>query len=139
MAYRTRSKSRWLARSTFFGRGNRPLPPVVTRARVNPSPSLFPSYFDSYVKALEDRRTFYPDPLFRPAAALPRHAARIVASSSGGGNAFYPSSRIAFAAPRGVAVCVRRKERREVLHALGKAGGRVSRRRRRTWTSEVDC
>lgn len=138
MAYRTRSKSRWLARSTFFGRGDRP-PSSVTRARVNPSPSFFPSYYASVVKALEDRRTFYPDPLFRPAAALPRHAARIIASSSGGGNAFYPSSRIAFAAPRGVAVCVRRKERREVIHAIGKAGSRVSRRRRRTWTSEVDC
>jgi len=139
MAYRRRSASRWLTRSAFVDRGNRRAP-VVSRARVSqPSPSLFPTYYDTYIRSLEDRRTFYPDPLFRPAASFPRHASRVVASSSEGGNAFYPSSRIAFAAPAGVSVCVRRKQRKEVLHALGKAGGRVSRRRRRNWTSEVDC
>lgn len=47
-------------------------------------------------------------------------------------------SAIEFQAPKRVLVCVRRKARREVLHALGGAGGRVKRPRRNR-DSNVIC
>lgn len=43
-----------------------------------------------------------------------------------------------FNMPREVAVCVRRKVRRQVLWALGKAGG-GSAKPRRTWRSNIKC
>ena len=49
------------------------------------------------------------------------------------------SHRIGFAIPEKVMRCVRRKQRKEVLHAKGIAGSRVSRRRRRDGWSNVDC
>lgn len=45
--------------------------------------------------------------------------------------------RVAFATPDTVGICVRRKERREVLFAKRRFGG--SGRRRRTWRSDIKC
>lgn len=44
---------------------------------------------------------------------------------------------ISFVAPSKVLVCIRRKMRREVLHALRRFGGSGS--RRRSWRSEIRC
>lgn len=46
---------------------------------------------------------------------------------------------LSFRAPRFVAICVRRKSRKEVLHALGKVGKGSSRVRRRNSYSNVRC
>lgn len=46
---------------------------------------------------------------------------------------------LAFHMPANIAVCVRRKQRKQVMHARGIAGGRVSRPRRRTWVSSISC
>lgn len=48
-----------------------------------------------------------------------------------------PSS-VRFEAPKAVPICVRRKQRKEVLHALGKAGGRV-RKPKQSIYSSVRC
>lgn len=101
------------------------------------SPPLFPAYVQALL-ALEDRRLFYPEPALRPALSFPRSSARIVVSEQSG-NSLFPSPRVSFAVPRDVSICVRRKQRREVLHAKGVAGGRVSRRRRRNQFSDVEC
>lgn len=46
---------------------------------------------------------------------------------------------VAFAEPDKIPLCIRRKERREVLHAKGVAGGKVRRPGRRTQWSDVKC
>ena len=108
---------------------------MVSRVVVSPSrPSL--------LGLIEDRRTWYPGPAYlRPALSIgPRAARRLVAKSSK--NAALRndiSARIGFDVPKRVVVCVRRKQRKEVLHAKGVAGSRVSRRRRRSNWSDVDC
>lgn len=52
-----------------------------------------------------------------------------------------PPFSLAFKAPRGVMVCVRRRSRREVLFARGSVGrgSRVSSRRRRNENSDIRC
>lgn len=86
----------------------------------------------------EDRRSFSPVRHARPAFSLPRSAARVVMSPR---PAFRQTkARLMFALPTGVAICVRRKSRREVLFASGGAGGRGRQRpRRRTEFSDVSC
>lgn len=46
---------------------------------------------------------------------------------------------VAFADPHKIPLCIRRKERREVLHAKGVAGGKVRRPGRRNQWSDVKC
>lgn len=53
--------------------------------------------------------------------------------------AFQPTSAIAFEEPRVAVVCVRRKIRKEVLHATGFAGKRGQRKPRYNEASEVNC
>lgn len=113
---------------------------------VSPSPRRFtplsPVRFSSpVVLRMEDRRTFHPaGPRMRPAGSVLRGDSRWVARPT---RLFSDvSARVGFAVPKRVAICVRRKQRKEVLHALnfhGKGSGGVSRRRRRTEFSNVDC
>lgn len=106
------------------------------------------------LKNLEDRRTFSPDGFRTPAKSIrsPRH--RLTESIT------YPKSlqrkslrytkyptfspvvtvnRIAFEHPEEVAICVRRKIRKEVLHAKKKTGRRGQKRKRFSWFSSVSC
>lgn len=90
---------------------------------------------------LEDRRTFHPDKLTRPAAAIPKKASRLRAGSAKQSRPHGPiSPRIGFTAPKQVAVCVRRHTRRSVLFAknLTRKGAGSGRRRRNEW-SNVTC
>lgn len=89
---------------------------------------------------LEDRRSWHPSRPTRPFLTTgPRSSARLVVKSKPTALRNDISARVGFAVPKKVVVCVRRKQRKEVLHAMGKAGGRVSRRRRRTDASDIDC
>ena len=63
----------------------------------------------------------------------------VAARPSKGGKVHGPSPLLSFRGPKSTLVCVRRNERREVLHAKGVAGGRVSSRRRRNENSEIIC
>lgn len=91
---------------------------------------------------IEDRRTFHPDEhrtarTFRNAGhlldartptpqMLARHPNRVAQG-------------LAFQAPRELLVCHRRKTRREVIHALNKAGKVGQKRPRRSFFSDISC
>lgn len=97
-----------------------------------------------------DLRTYHPDPITRPIAE-PRSASRLVPSkgavSVGGpsrtavGNSRTGTlpHRLQFAAPKQVAVCIRRKTRRQVLFAKNRyRKGSYSKRKHSQWSS-VTC
>lgn len=108
------------------------LPQIVVRRRVPSSLSL-----------LEDRRQFHPLAEFRPARSFLTRPRLVIAQP----NVNKPRrstlripSQVGFDVPRNVAVCVRRKSRKEVLHALrftgrGSGGGA----KRRNYWSDVSC
>lgn len=79
-----------------------------------------------------DRRVFHPSDIFRPAHAFKREATRLVIGNT-------PTS-IRFADPDLVTLCIRRKVRREVLHALRRTGlGSKKRHRRRNHHTIISC
>lgn len=87
------------------------------------------------VRALEDRRRFHPLRSLRPPAAVQRSDRRLVETK--------PATRFgglfSFAVPPRVAICVRRKERREVLFARRKMRKGAGAQRRRNKWSDVSC
>lgn len=86
------------------------------------------------LQLIEDRRQFHPEGVLRPARTLyERSASRNVVAPA---KKFSPA--ISFAVPAKVALCVRRKQRREVLFATGKGGGRHKRPRKNLF-SNVRC
>lgn len=92
--------------------------------------------FRALVRSLEDRRVYTPDYLASPRGTS-RASQRIVASYSVGAGL---APTFSFGVPAKVARCVRRKERRSVIHALGLAGkGSRARRRKRDFYSNVEC
>lgn len=111
-------------------------------------PSLF-SAIRSPLTEVEDRRLFTPDPIqdvapssFRNTVASigPARPARTgqVTSRHLANNLMSPKPIEAFKRPEFTPVCVRRKQRREVLLALGRGGG-GKRRPRRNSTSDIRC
>lgn len=140
-------------------RGTRPAPQSQQADRDEPLPSLAPLALPSMpprsvrdLLAVEDRRTFTPDPLYRhprmtssrparltlppaPAAKQVRPGARLRAPSPYALNSLH---RLEFAAPKHTLICVRRKTRREVLHALKRTGRGPSRKSRNAW-SNINC
>lgn len=95
----------------------------------------------------EDRREYHPDPV-RPAAGFLRSRHRLMLPQvtkkpAGVGQRASifpaPSHRITFRSPSSTIVCVRRNQRKEVLHAIGKAGKRGQRRPRQNAFSEISC
>lgn len=110
------------------------------------------------LRLFEDRRRPPPDPRVRRPRqklahpfGLPRAAAQLMVKPRYSANVDHSGrvhtldalpSRIGFRVPDHVAMCVRRKRRREVLHALGIAGRKgVGRGRKQTRNefSEVGC
>lgn len=110
----------------------------------------------AYMAEIEDRRRFDPDPRSRSPRDRRSRVAKISSLSLLGSNQFFsdaytgalpvspareglrPTEARAGSSSR-VIICVRRKVRREVMFAKGRAGGRVSRRRRRNQFSNVFC
>lgn len=96
------------------------------------------------LKTFEDRRTSHPLGKNRPAFALPKSAGRIVVKDNPGRTKpTYPGAqtkaRLSFADPTRVAICVRRKTRREVLHALKLTRKGAGSSKRLTSYSGVSC
>jgi len=111
---------------------------IATRPALVLRPSLPVPVF-----LLEDRRAFHPDGRYRAPAASPKAAARIVAKparSVGGHYKFgiYGSPSIGFSRPDNVAICHKRKTRREVIFASGHSGS-GNRKGKRTYTSKFHC
>lgn len=110
-----------------------PLPPLAV---VDPQAlSYAPPLKDPRVT--DDRRRYHPQTLFRPAVASQRYGTRLVIGAvAGRENAL---NRLQFHIPNMVAICVRRKVRREVLHALDKTRRGKGGSRRRNPYSGIQC
>lgn len=89
------------------------------------------------LRRIEDRRLFHPESFYRPARTLSGNRPRIVAGSSH--SLFSMPHGVRFDVPAKTVICVRRKRRKEVLFAKGKAGAGRKRPPRRNWYSNVRC
>lgn len=106
-----------------------------------------------FLRTIEDRRTYHPEGPQRPARGFQRARHRLTLAQPArppqrlnkDGFARLRSlgdptrARVVFDGAPDVLVCVRRQRRKEVLHALRKAGKRGQRRPRRSWYSKVSC
>ena len=128
-----RSRSHHTVPNRLVGRSPLVLPPSPRKVLIRPSkPGL--------LGLIQDNRTWHPAGSFRPAVSIGgRSALRHVVKSKPNALRNDISARIGYAVPDKVVKCIRRKQRKEVLHAKGVAGSRVSRRRRRDRWSDVDC
>lgn len=89
----------------------------------------------------QDLRTWHPQRMNRPLLTTRLGRASIRETTKRGKRPMAIGGLIrAFRAPRRVLVCLRRKVRREVLHALSRTGlGAKQRKRRRNQYSEIRC
>lgn len=105
---------------------------------IRPSPLVVPVSITQNYQPTEvltyglDRREFLPNRRSVPPTAVRSGASRVVVSKS--------LSNLRFKEPKLVALCVRRKSRREVIFALRKnfKGAKVRNRRRNFWSS-ISC
>lgn len=118
-------------------------------------PSPAPTYLPENLTEVEDRRRWDPEVLWGSPAFTPRTFSRSVARigvannrnrpSKARGAVFspwsFPAYQLGFKNPAKVVLCVRRKIRREVLHARHVAGRspKTFRPRRRGWFSSIGC
>lgn len=113
-----------------------PSPPrfEVVRPRVYPVLNL---------RVIEDRRTFHPLRELRPALTFSRRDQRRIVEKAKAVPAPYrdpfPSLKLGFAVPKKVALCVRRKQRREAIFAFNKQGKGAKAPRRFNEKSRQHC
>lgn len=91
---------------------------------------------------VEDRRQWHPLKHEQPARKVSGRPAGLRLTDIR--NSFFSAqskARLSFADPRRVLTCIRRKTRKEVIHALKKAGrkGGSGGKRRRDWRSGIKC
>lgn len=94
------------------------------------------------LRQVEDRRTYHPLGPMRPPKAWSGHSVTPVKPKTS--NKKFQRSLpfgLQFSAPKETLVCVRRKRRKEVLHAIRKTGKGAGRRRkpRRNFYSMIGC
>lgn len=94
------------------------------------------SRFDvsAFVRSLEDRRRFRFD-MFSAPSSVTRGASRLILSPTKPGL----KAGLSFSVPKHVSLCVRRKQRREVMFATGRSGGGPRRRPKFNHWSRVSC
>lgn len=92
----------------------------------------------STLQDVEDRRTFHPAGRSRPATSSRRHLVKIKPTKL---TAFAQTAIHTFAHPKFVMTCIRRKMRKEILHALGKSGkgSRYNKKPKYNQHSKVRC
>jgi len=90
------------------------------------------------VRSVEDRRMFHPEGVFRAPRALGMRPRVVLRKPDGLRAAKAAWHSPVLEVPERVAMCVRRKERREVLHALKRTRGGGGSRRFTFW-SKVGC
>lgn len=110
---------------------------VLAAALGNSRRSRYLSDLDAAVLASEDRRLFDPRRSVRPAGALSRGARRLVVPEVSTASGTIPVG-IGFADSSKVAICVRRRVRREVIFAKRKGGGNHRPPLKSYW-SDVQC
>jgi len=91
------------------------------------------------LRLVEDRRQWHPDGPRRAATAFNRFAPRLIVPKWAALGGAAVTSKIAFSDPSSVAICIRRKTRREVIFAKRKSGRRGQRRLKRNWFSKIHC
>lgn len=98
---------------------------------------------DETLQQIEDRRTWHPDGTHRPARSFTRSTHRLTApydpSEAFGISFDRPTYKIGFLNPNRVLICVRRKIRRQVLHAFRIAGGSGFKKPRFSEYSRISC
>lgn len=94
----------------------------------------------------EDRRRFHPERAYRPALSFSRKSSSVVklkptpvAKRRNKPVYFMPPDVLAFTNPLKVLLCVRRKERREVLLAKGLHRKGAGGAKHRNWWSDIKC
>lgn len=137
MARRSRSKSNHYNRP----QGRRDLNTLSSLrsliARLHPLPPMLVSR--TPLRTIDDRRTFHPSPFTRPAVSAGRRAdTKLVVPSQSLRDVQRLNHTVQFKEPRKVLICVRRKIRKEVIHAKGVGGSRV-RKPKRNQFSDVKC
>ncbi|UDN67494.1 hypothetical protein [robinz microvirus RP_32] len=102
--------------------------------KLRPPPVLLPvpSFTQKQVLDSGDRRLFQPDRSTRPPHTPRPGSSRVVATAQ-------KLSALRFADPRFVAVCVRRKIRKEVLFALRKTRKGGGARKHKNFWSDISC
>lgn len=109
--------------------------------------------FEGALRDLEDRREWHPEGPFRPARSFRSSRHRLVVAGypkvsqspprgrfrNAARSSFGPAAHVTFEVPEQVAICVRRRRRREVLFARRKTGRGGQRRPRWNWYSKVRC
>lgn len=129
------------ARQKAYASGERDLTTRSLAKLLTPSPIPNLSFYDSnkrdnpYSLALEDlgpdRRMYTPDNKPKPPGSYTRGAIRIRAG-------YHPRS-LNFLTPRLIGLCVKRRIRKEVIHALKKAGKGGQKKRKLNFWSKIGC
>lgn len=92
---------------------------------------------------IEDRRVFHPQGVRRPAKSFLGNSHTLRAPEPSPAMLSKPrpyiTPGVAFEDPNKVLVCVRRKRRREVLHAFNKTGKTGQKKPRQSYYSSVKC
>lgn len=108
-----------------------------------PAVTALPPRLHFDLTPIEDRRQYHPLNVFRPARTVygsPVGPLKVARPGRETKARFRLPVGIRFDVPAKVAVCVRRKRRKEVLHALKKVGkGSGGGKRRRNFWSGVQC
>lgn len=137
-------------------RGRRDPPQIANQRLTVLTPLVSPSNPYSLLSEIEDRRNWHPDGEVRPAASFstpnhrlqypepkktPRNRDKFGQLRQARVRALPLSSNVQFSDSRNVLICVRRKQRKEVMHALKKVGrGKGGRKKpRRNYYSNVRC
>lgn len=116
----------------------RPVPHVLRPPSVSYKTNMFA------LSLIEDRRTHYPglSPYKRPVVseAVGRPARLKLIQNPRHRQPSYTKALVAFAEPDKLPLCIRRRVRKEVLHAKGVAGSKKPQRKpRRNEFSDVSC
>lgn len=88
---------------------------------------------------VEDRRSYHPQNIFRAPKQFSGHPVKphVIKNQPKFKNQL-PFG-LKFAVPENTVICVRRKQRREVIFAKNKSGGGSRRKPRKNWNSKIGC
>lgn len=101
-----------------------------------------PTYNTSYLSTIEDRRTYHPAGIYRNARSFNNSYHTLIIPKRKPSNIkkySYPTHTIGFKQPDKVLICVRRKQRREILFAKNKTGRGGQKRPHYSYYSTIHC
>lgn len=119
-----------IGRGRFTPTAKRSLPRATTIRRY--------SKYSNYMP-VSDRRTWHPLNSDRPLTTISGGSVRVFPKARSSQRSSAVPAGLAFVNPSRVLICVRRQRRKQVLHALGIAGGRGFRPPKFNWTSNYSC